>query len=376
MAEPKRTGLYDLHLELGAKMVPFAGYDMPVQYKPGVMKEHLHCRAAAGLFDVSHMGQVIVRPKSGDPADAALALERLVPVDVLGLKPGRQRYALFTNEDGGILDDLMIASRGDHLFLVVNAACKDADVAHLRTHLSNSCEITEITDRALLALQGPMAEAVLDGIAPGAAAMRFMDVVTLASAFGDLWVSRSGYTGEDGFEISVAADQADPFARALLADPAVAPIGLGARDSLRLEAGLCLYGHDIDTTTTPVEAALSWAIQKVRRTGGARAGGFPGADRILTELAGITPRLRVGLRPEGRAPMREGTQLFAAPDAPLPIGAVTSGAFGPSIEGPMSMGYVATPHAAEGTTIYGEVRGKRLPATITALPFRASTYKR
>ncbi|SMX31517.1 glycine cleavage system aminomethyltransferase GcvT [Actibacterium lipolyticum] len=376
MAELNRTGLYDLHVELGAKMVPFAGYDMPVQYPLGVMKEHLHCRAAAGLFDVSHMGQVILRPKSSDLADAALALETLVPVSVLGLKEGRQRYAFFTNDEGGILDDLMVANRGEHLFLVVNAACKAADIAHLKKHLSDTCDITEITDRALLALQGPQAEAVLADLAPGVAEMRFMDVAVLSSDFGDLWVSRSGYTGEDGFEISVANANAERFARALLVHDAVEPIGLGARDSLRLEAGLCLYGNDIDTATSPVEAALTWGIQKVRRTGGERAGGFPGAERILDELDNGTRRLRVGLRPEGRAPMRAGTQLFASEDAAQAIGEVTSGAFGPSIEGPMSMGYVTSEHAATGTTIYGEVRGKRLPATIAALPFRPSTYKR
>ncbi len=376
MAELKRTGLYDLHVELGARMVPFAGYEMPVQYPPGVMKEHLHCRAAAGLFDVGHMGQVILRPKSGDVNDAAAALEKLVPVSVLGLKEGRQRYGLFTNAAGGILDDLMIANRGDHLFLVVNAACKADDIAHMRAHLSDICEIEEVAGRGLLALQGPAAEAVLGALVPATAAMKFMDVAVLQSDFGELWVSRSGYTGEDGFEISVADSRAVAFARGLLAHDAVEPIGLGARDSLRLEAGLCLYGNDIDTTTSPVEAALGWAIQKVRRAGGARAGGFPGADRILRELEEGTGRLRVGLRPDGRAPMRAGTQLFASESAQQPIGTVTSGAYGPSIEGPMSMGYVATGQAASGTVIFGEVRGKRLPATVTDLPFRPSSYKR
>ena len=376
MSELKRTGLYDLHIELGAKMVPFAGYEMPVQYPLGVMKEHLHCRAQAGLFDVSHMGQVILRAKSGDVADAALALETLVPVALLELKEGRQRYAMFTNDEGGILDDLMVANRGDHLFLVVNAACKEADIAHLKANLSDLCEIEEITDRALLALQGPAAEAALGALVPGVAEMKFMDVAVLGSEFGELWISRSGYTGEDGYEVSVAGDQADALARALLANDAVEPIGLGARDSLRLEAGLCLYGNDIDVSTSPVEAALTWAIQKARRAGGAREGGFPGADRILKELADGPARLRVGLRPDGRAPMRAHTALYAEAEGGEPIGEVPSGAFGPSIEGPMSMGYVPAALAAEGTTIYGEVRGKRLPATVTALPFRPSTYKR
>lgn len=370
------TPLHALHAELGAKMTAFAGYDMPVQYPMGVLREHLHCRAKAGLFDVSHMGQVLITPKSGAVRDAALALESLVPVDVAGLADGRQRYGLFTNAAGGIEDDLMIANRGDHLFVVVNAACKTVDLAHLTTHLSATCTVTPVEDRALLALQGPAAEAVLEALAPGAAAMRFMDVATLESDFGPLWVSRSGYTGEDGFEISVADDQAVAFARALLADAAVAPIGLGARDSLRLEAGLCLYGSDLDPTTSPVEADLGWAVQKVRRTGGARAGGFLGADRILNELANGAPRTRVGLRPEGRAPMRPGTLLFADETGPDPIGSVTSGAYGPTIEAPMSIGYVTSSHAAPGTTIFGEVRGKRLPALITPMPFRPATYKR
>jgi aminomethyltransferase len=376
MSDLKRTILFDLHLELGAKMVPFAGYEMPVQYPMGVMQEHLHTRTRAGLFDVSHMGQILLRAPSGKVADAAAALETLVPVDLLGLAEGRQRYALFTNDAGGIEDDLMVANRGDHLFVVVNAACKDADEAHLRARLSDRVGITAVTDRALLALQGPLAEAALAALVPAAAAMKFMDVLVADSSCGELWISRSGYSGEDGYEISVANDRAVEFARLLLAQPGVAPIGLGARDSLRLEAGLCLYGSDLDPTTTPVEAALTWAIQKARRTGGAREGGFPGAKRILAELASGPSRLRVGLRPDGRAPMRAGTELFAAETGGEPIGTVTSGAFGPSIEGPMSMGYVAPAHAASGTAIWGEVRGKRLPATICDMPFRPTTYKR
>ena len=376
MPELRRTELYDLHLDLGARMVPFAGYDMPVQYKPGVMKEHLHCRAAAGLFDVSHMGQVVIRPRSGDLADAALALESLMPVGLLELKEGRQRYGLLTDAGGGILDDLMLANRGDHIFAVVNAACKEADIAHLQANLSDSCEVIPVTDRALVALQGPAAEGALAALVPGVAEMRFMDVAVMASDFGDLWISRSGYTGEDGFEISVGAAQAVALARALLAHETVAPIGLGARDSLRLEAGLCLYGHDIDKTTSPIEAGLIWAIQKTRRAGGARQGGFPGEERILSELAEGVARRRVGLRPDGRAPMREGTPLFADETGETPIGSVTSGLYGPSIEAPVAMGYVGTAYAREGATIYGQVRGKILPATIAALPFRASTYKR
>jgi aminomethyltransferase len=371
-----RTCLYDLHLSLGAKMVPFAGYEMPVQYPMGVMKEHLHCRAAAGLFDVSHMGQVILRPKSGGVATVAAALETLVPVNILGLGEGRQRYALFTNDAGGIQDDLMVANRGDHLFLVVNAACKGADVAHMRAHLAEACEIEEITDRALLALQGPGAEAALEALVPGVAAMKFMDVAVLPSAFGEVWVSRSGYTGEDGYEVSVSETNAEAMAKAMLDQDGVMPIGLGARDSLRLEGGLCLYGHDIDTTTSPVEAALEWAVQKVRRRGGEREGGFPGADRILREFDEGAARRRVGLLPDTRAPMRDHTPLFAAETGGDPVGEVTSGAFGPSINAPISMGYVASAHAANGTKLFGEVRGKRMPVTVASMPFLPNTFKR
>ncbi|PHQ98713.1 MAG: glycine cleavage system protein T, partial [Marinosulfonomonas sp.] len=277
---------------------------------------------------------------------------------------------------GGIMDDLMVANRCDHLFVVVNAACKDADIAHMQAHLADTCDIEVIGDRALLALQGPLAEATLSGIAAGAADMRFMDVAVLASEFGDLWVSRSGYTGEDGYEISVANDQAVGFAKALLAADGLMPVGLGARDSLRLEAGLCLYGNDIDEVSSPVEGAIEWAIQKARRTGGERAGGFPGADRILNELENGAARRRVGILPDGRAPMRAHTMLFASEDADAPMGEITSGAFGPTIERPMSMGYVTTEFAKTGTTIYAEVRGKRLPATVADMPFRPSTYKR
>jgi aminomethyltransferase len=374
--EPLKTPLHALHLALGARMTPFAGYDMPVQYPLGIMKEHLHTRTKAGLFDVSHMGQVILRPKSENLPDAALALERLVPVDVLGLAEGRQRYALFTNEAGGILDDLMITNRGDHLFLVVNASCKDADEAHMRAHLSDVCEIERLDDRALLALQGPHAGAVLTSLAPESAEMRFMDVRDLTLAGAECIVSRSGYSGEDGFEISVPNDHAEALAKALIAHEAVEPIGLGARDSLRLEAGLCLYGNDLDTTTTPVEASLVWAIQKTRRTSGARAGGFPGADRILDELINGASRSRVGILPDGRAPVRGGAELFAAEDAADPIGIVTSGAFGPSLDRPMAMGYVPSAQAAIGTRLFAEVRGKRLPLRVADMPFVKPNYRR
>ena len=376
----KTTPLHALHLSLGARMVPFAGYDMPVQYTAGVLKEHLAVRACAGLFDVSHMGQIILRAKSGDVRDAALALERLVPVDVAGLSAGRQRYALFTNAAGGILDDLMVANRGDHLLLVVNAACKAADEAHLRAALSDSCEI-EVLDRGLLALQGPLAEAALARLAPEVVSMRFMDVRELSILGAACVASRSGYTGEDGFEISVPAGKAGKIAGALLAEEDVMPIGLGARDSLRLEAGMCLYGSDIDEKTTPVEAGLAWAIQGVRRAGGARAGGFPGADVIFEQLkAGSDQvkvgRCRVGLKAEGRAPVRGGAALFADAEGGAQIGTVTSGGFGPSVDAPVAMGYLPAPLAKIGTRVFADVRGKRLPVGVVAMPFVTTNYKR
>src|ERR1700719_1089377 len=297
----KRTPLHALHVARGGKMVPFAGYEMPVQYAAGVLREHLHTRQSAGLFDVSHMGQIALRAKSGRIEDAARALERLVPQDIVAVAPGRQRYAQFTNEAGGMLDDLMVANFGSHLFLVFNAACKAEDEAHLRANLSDVCIIEPLADRALIALQGPKAESALAKFCADAPAMRFMDAGRRRVDGIDCFVSRSGYTGEDGFEISVPAEQAERLAGALLGNSDVLPVGLGARDSLRLEAGLCLYRHDIDTTTTPVEGALEWSIQKSRRHGGARAGGFPGADVILPQLEQGAPRRRVGLPAAGRA---------------------------------------------------------------------------
>lgn len=372
----KQTPLHALHLSLGARMVPFAGYDMPVQYPAGVMKEHLHTRSAAGLFDVSHMGQIILKPKSGQIEDAALALEKLVPVDVLGLPEGRQRYGLFTNETGGILDDLMIANRGDHFFLVVNASCKDADFAHLQAHLGDTCDLTLLDNKALIALQGPHAVTVLAELWADIATMRFMDVAEADLHDVPCIISRSGYTGEDGFEISIPAASAEDVTRRILEHPDVMPIGLGARDSLRLEAGLCLYGNDIDTETTPVEAGLEWAMQKARRTGGARQGGFPGADIILGQFASGASRRRVGLKPDGKAPVRAGAALFADAEGKTPIGAVTSGGFGPSVDHPVAMGYVDTAHTTNGTQIFADVRGKYLPITVAALPFITPTYKR
>ena len=364
-----RTPLDALHRELGAKMAPFAGYAMPIHYPAGIIKEHHHTRMNASLFDVSHMGQVRLAG-----AGAATALETLVPVDVVGLGLNRQRYALFTNGAGGILDDLMIVNAGDHLFLVVNAACKVQDTAHLRAHLADRCQIEELTDRALLALQGPKAAAVMARLAPPLAALTFMTAARAEIAGVDCLVTRSGYTGEDGFEISAPAERADQLARTLLAQEEVAPAGLGARDSLRLEAGLCLYGHDIDATTTPVEAGLSWALSKARRVGGPRAGGFPGAPVILEQLANGVSRQRVGIQPLGRAPVRE--------DAPLldpvgqPAGRVTSGGFGPTVAAPVAMGYVGTVHARVGAGLQALVRGKPQPVKVASLPFVPHRYYR
>jgi aminomethyltransferase len=372
----KRTPLHGLHVALGGKMVPFAGYEMPVQYAPGVLREHLQTRTSAGLFDVSHMGQLTLRAKSGKLEDAARALERLVPQDILGVAPGRQRYAQFTNESGGILDDLMVANFGDHLFLVVNAACKDADEAHLRAHLADVCTIEPLPDRALIALQGPKAEAALAKFCAEAPSMRFMDAGPRQIDGLPCFVSRSGYTGEDGFEISIPAKNAETLVRKLLDNAEVMPIGLGARDSLRLEAGLCLYGHDIDTTTTPVEAALEWSVQKSRRKGGARVGGFAGADQILVQFEQGAPRRRVGLRPEGRAPVREGARLFADEASAEPIGIVTSGGFGPTLNAPVAIGYLPTPLSAVGAQVFADVRGQRLPLRVAATPFVPNTYKR
>jgi glycine cleavage system T protein (aminomethyltransferase) len=376
----KRTPLHALHLELGARMVPFAGYDMPVQYPAGVLKEHLHTRAAASFFDVSHMGQIALRAKSGAAEDAGLVLERLLPADLAGLKPGRMRYSYFTNAQGGILDDLMAVNGGDHLLLVVNGACKDGDYALVAAALGKTCSV-EMLDRALIALQGPQAEAALAVLAPDCASMKFLEARTLTIMGAPCLVMRSGYTGEDGFEISTPSDLAREIAEELLADASVAPAGLGARDSLRLEAGLPLYGSDIDETTTPIEAGLAWAIQNTRREGGARQGGFPGDGIILRQIAQGPPRARVGLRPAGqgqeaRAIVRGGAPLYADADAKAAIGSVTSGGFGPSLDGPIAMGYVPAALAAAGTRVFAELRGKRLPLTVTGLPFIMPKYKR
>ena len=369
MTDFQRTALYDLHVAQGAKMCPFAGWQMPVQYPMGVLGEHLHTRARAGLFDVSHMGQVILRGH-----DDAAALETLIPADVAGLKEGRQRYGLLTADNGGVLDDLMFANKGDHFYLVVNAANAAADIAHLRQLEARGVTV-EPVDRSLLAVQGPAAEAVLARLVPGVRDMRFMDSRDLDWNDTTLWISRSGYTGEDGFEISVPHAQVHALAKALLADPEVALIGLGARDSLRLEAGMPLYGHEMDANTTPAQAALGWSIPRVRRKGGAREGGFPGADVILPQLEAGAAQTRRGLRPEGRAPIREGVAIFATDNGGAAIGRVTSGGFGPSVGAPVAMAELPA-DLPEGTVVFAELRGKRLPVTIVSLPFHTPEYKR
>ncbi|POA56769.1 MULTISPECIES: glycine cleavage system aminomethyltransferase GcvT [unclassified Pseudomonas] len=366
-----KTPLHSLHLELGARMVPFAGYDMPVQYPLGVMKEHQHSREQAGLFDVSHMGQILLRG-----ANAAKALETLVPVDIIDLPVGMQRYAMFTNEQGGILDDLMVANLGDEqLFLVVNAACKDQDLAHLRRHIGEQCEIQPLfEERALLALQGPAAVSVLERLAPQVAQMTFMQFKPVTLLGVDCFVSRSGYTGEDGFEISIPTARAEKIARALLAEPEVAPIGLGARDSLRLEAGLCLYGHDMNEQTTPIQASLLWAISKARRADGPRAGGFPGAAVIFAQQQEGVARKRVGLLPQERTPVREGAEIVDA-DGNI-IGSVCSGGFGPTLGGPLAMGYLDIRYTALDTQVCAIVRGKKVPMLVSKMPFVPQRYYR
>ena len=368
-----RTPLHALHLEFGGKMVPFAGYEMPVQYGLGILKEHLHTREKAGLFDVSHMGQAFLA--GPDHATTATALEALVPGEIQKLGRGRQRYTMLLNEEGGILDDLMVtrsASDADdgRLLLVVNAACKEADYDHIGMHLPEDVMLQPMEDRALLALQGPTAAAVLDQFCPQASELGFMAATSTTFDGLDCHISRSGYTGEDGYEISIATGNAEQVARSLLSHDDVEPIGLGARDMLRLEAGLCLYGHDIDETTSPVEADLVWSIGKRRR----EEGGFPGAARIQGELRDGPARKRVGIRPEGRVPAREGTPILA--DAGNTIGEVTSGGFGPSVSAPIAMGYVNTAYAAPGTRVGLMVRGTALAASVAEMPFHPHRYYR
>jgi len=368
----KRTPLHALHKELGARLVPFAGYEMPVQYPTGILVEHAHTRNACGLFDVSHMGQVRLTAKAGHTA--ATALETIVPGDIAGLAPGQQRYTQFTNEAGGILDDLMVTSTGDHLQLVVNAACKDADLAHIQAKLSGACEIEPMFARGLLALQGPQAVTVLSRLAPSVAGMKFMTGAFVVIDGARCYVTRSGYTGCDGYEISTPADATDAIARKLLSYPEVKPIGLGARDSLRLEAGLCLYGHDIDTTTTPVEAVLLWSVGKERRVNG----GFPGAAVVQKQITEGAPRKRVGLLPEGKAIAREGAEIAIGGKT---VGIVTSGGFAPTLGRAIAMGYVERGQSAPGSKLEGTkvellVRGQPVPAEIVPMPFVKHTYYR
>jgi aminomethyltransferase len=369
------TPLNALHLELGARMVPFAGYSMPVQYPAGLMAEHKWCRDNAGLFDVSHMGQLRLVG-----ADAAAAFETLMPVDVIDLPVGKQRYGLLLNDEGGIIDDLMFFNRGEDIFVIVNGACKVGDIAHIQAKIGARCQVIPMPGRALLALQGPMAVDALSRLAPGVEKLVFMTGGHFDVAGIPCFLTRSGYTGEDGFEISVLDTQADALARALLAQAEVKPIGLGARNSLRLEAGLCLYGNDIDTGTTPVEAALNWAMQKVRRTGGARAGGFPGATKILAQLdasaaeTGVFTRKRVGLIALERVPVREHTELQDLQGNK--IGEVTSGLLGPTVDKPVAMGYVTVAQAAMGTRVNAIVRGKPVPMEVAAMPFNPTRYHR
>jgi len=377
----KRTPLYALHKELGARLVPFAGYEMPVQYPTGILVEHAQTRTAAGLFDVSHMGQVRLTARAGHdkagqdkPGGAAKALETIVPGDICGLQPGQQRYTQFTNDSGGILDDLMVTSTGDHLLLVLNAACKDADLAHIRKHLSATCEIEPMFSRGLLALQGPQASQALARLLPAAVALKFMTGAFFTLDGAHCYVTRSGYTGGDGYEISTPADATEAIARKLLAQPEVKPIGLGARDSLRLEAGLCLYGHDIDTTTTPVEAVLLWSIGKERRA----QGGFPGAAVIQKQIAEGASRKRVGILPEGKAIAREGAEIIATSgkESGKTVGKVTSGGFSPTLGRAIAMGYVDKAQSATGTKVELLVRGKSAPAEIVPMPFVKHAYYR
>lgn len=374
-SELKQTPLHGFHQRRQARFSPFAGYDMPVQYGGGIIAEHKWTRSSASLFDVSHMGQIIVRANSGSNADAGLALESLIPGNLAGLPVGRQTYGLLTAANGGILDDMMVSNWGDHYLLVVNASRKEADFAHISESLAASCSVVLAADQAAVALQGPKAETALQRILPNVGDLRFLDIARHTKDGNALWVTRSGYSGEDGFEISMQKGIVESFCDELAEMAEVEPAGLGARDTLRLEAGLCLYGNDIDEGTTPVEAGLAWAIASVRRPGGERRGGYPGQRRVERELIIGPARRRVGLRPEGRAPMRRGTELLSRSSGEV-LGAVTSGGFGPSFGGPVSMGYVRTYHADAGAKLLGKVRARSLPVEVVILPFVRSSYRR
>ncbi len=370
------TPLYELHREQGARFAAFAGYEMPMQYAAGILKEHLHTRQAAGIFDVSHMGQIAVRPRRGELDVAQRALERVVPGDVLGLAVGQQRYSVLTNADGGIIDDVMVGNLGDHLLLIVNASRKAEDLSHLQTELAEDCLVEELTDRALVAVQGPASASLVTRLGMEATKLRFMHIGRSEFDGVACTISRSGYTGEDGFEISVPATLAEALARRLLTQPETRMVGLGARDTLRLEAGLCLYGADLDESVTPIQAGLAWVIGQARRPGGERAGGFLGAERIFAQLEKRPARFRVGVKPSDRTIIRAGTTLFADASGGHAIGSVTSGGFGPSVNGPIAMAYVAADYAPPRKALWAEVRGRRIPAEVAALPFVPHRYKR
>lgn len=371
-----RTSLYSLHRELNAKTIPFAGYEMPVNYPLGILNEHVHCRKSAGLFDVSHMGQIKISSKSISMHELAGELEKLIPIDLISLSKDRQRYGFITNEKGGVIDDLMISNRGDHFFVVVNASRKEVDTNYFREKLISEVDILVETQRSLVALQGPLAERALSSIIQGIESMNFMDVRNMLFNNEEIYISRSGYTGQDGFEISLTDDVAEIFCRSLLNIKEVEAIGLGARDTLRLECGLCLYGQDLDEEITPVEAGLSWAIQKVRRTNGERAGGFPGAEIILDQIDKHPNRKRIGLLPVGKAPIRHGTKLFKDETGSKEIGIVTSGGYSPTTEKPISMGYLEGSSIEEDKLVFGEVRDKLLPLKIIKLPFVNTSFKK
>jgi aminomethyltransferase len=371
MSEPsplRHTPLVELHRELGGRLVDFAGWELPVRYDPGPVAEHLHTRSAASLFDVSHMGIVEVGGRAR--TELAAALERLVPADLDGLKPGAQRYTMFTNDQGGIIDDVIVASTGEYFTLVVNASRRSVDLDHLRRGLGDGIDVVERDDLALLAVQGPLAVEAVATLVPGAAELGFMQSGVFAVAGVSCRVSRSGYTGEDGFELQVPGSSAEQVARALLALPVVEPAGLAARDSLRLEAGLCLYGNDLDESTTPIEAGLAWTIPGRRRG----AGGFPGADVIRSQLSEGPPRMRVGLRTEGRQPVRAGTELQNG--AGIPVGVVCSGGYGPTFGGPIAQAYVTPASAAPETSLVAIERGKELAVVVTSMPFVTRRYHR
>ena len=374
MSNYQKTELYSIHKKLNAKLVPFSGFWMPLQYS-SIVKEHHHVRSSCGLFDVSHMGQIIIRPRNGNLLDVAALLEQLMPIDILDLPKNTQRYGFFTHDNGGIIDDLMVSNQGDHLFLVVNAGCKNTDIEHLKNNLDSNCLIEVIENRSLIALQGPKAESALSVLSNQIFDMCFMDTLKIQLLDFEAWISRSGYTGEDGFEISVPNDNINEFVKYLLNNEDVKPIGLGARDSLRLEAGLCLYGHDIDQITSPTEAGLNWAISKKRRKNGSRSGNFLGAERILNEISYGTKIKRVGILPTGRAPMREGVELFKDLNDMTPIGRITSGGFGPTVQKDISMCYIKTDSASVGTKIFATILSTRMAESITTLPLNNFTFK-